>query len=264
MAAVFGAVLQVTVPAQQAPEKAIPVAPQAARILRCPDFGRFDGATPNQGPNALARFAAILRQLPMDGAPARSLTLSPGRSARGAILAARGTPEQIDTVAGALAQLERESVGNTRLQFSMVLVPLAVARAHRLDPGKTVVTDAAAWAELLRDAVKAKGSVHNPTEVIAGALAPFVREVTATEGATDRRPLRLRGEIVPLQGDEVAIAVHVERGVAPVGEKRAPSMVAEPVFRLAAGKSAMMMALDGETALVLIVRCLETGVAEGK
>jgi hypothetical protein len=247
-----------------------PAAPQLTRVLRCPDLMRFDGAVANAAvepvPDPVTRFVEVLRHVPIGDAPPRSLGLTIGKSTRGHVLLARGTAEQVATVEAALGALARPDVGRTRLQCTLVTMPVAVATAHRLEPGKTVVGDGVAWGELMRDAVKARGRVDNLPELLADALSPFANEVkppAAPSTPVERPRQRLRGEVVPLDGGDVAVAVAIERGRAAAADAKLP-VLATPVFRLAAGKSAMMMAVDGDTAVVLVVRCLETGVAAAK
>lgn len=227
---------------------------QVARVLPVMDFGRFDDAAAEGKVKALARWTALLREVPIGDSAARSMLLSVGRSNRGETLLVRGVPEQVTAVQAALAALQAEPAISVRLQCTLVTMPIAVARDHALRPGETVLGDPAAGAGLLRDAVKAKGTLHNLPEVVTGPLAPFVREPAASVGPS----LRLRGEVAPLGSGEVAVGVHVVRGALPADRTQVPrTAIAQPVFRLAAGRCAMMMVAEGESALVVIVRCIE-------
>ena len=220
--------------------------PPEARILRCPDLSRFDEGRPKQSREALARFVTIMRHVPIGDAPAASLTLGIENSARGPVVLARGTPEQLDAVASALAHL-RTNGGTARLQCSIVMLPNRVARAHQLEPGKTLLANDTEWTDLIRDAIKAYGSVHNFPETLGGWLAPFEQQMPAT---TNQPALRLSGEVLPLGDRRIALAVSVAR----------PSQadaLATPVFTLAPGTSAMMMVPYGNGAVVVIARCLE-------
>lgn len=244
-----------------------PVVAQAllsTRLVHCPDLARFDAVAPHEKEKALTRFVEVLRHLPVGETQARSLGVTIGNSQRGPVLMARGTQEQLALVSRAAQQLTATPATGTRLQVTLARVPMAVAQAHRLIPGTTVATEPAALSALLRDAAKQQGSVHNLTEVVTGPLAPFTRQAAVAVAAADRRPLRVRGEVVLLGEGEVALALDVGRGALGGATPRAASTVAKPVFRLAAGKSAMMMALEGETALVVIANCLEVPAAPGK
>jgi hypothetical protein len=237
---------------------------QSTRIVHCPDLAPFDAAAPQEREKALTRFVEVLRHLPVGEAPARSLGLTIGTSQRGPVLMARGTQEQLALVTRAVQQLSVPAATGTRLQITLARVPMVVAQAHRLLPGATLAAEPAALSELLRDVGRQKGSVHNLTEVVTAPLAPFTRQAAVAAAAADRRPLRVRGEVVLLGEGEVALALDVGRGALGGETPRAASTVAKPLFRLAAGKSAMMMALEGETALVVIAHCLDVPAAPGK
>ena len=70
--------------------------------------------------------------------------------------------------------------------------------------------------------------------------------------------LRLRGEMLPIDDREVAISMHLVRGALPVDKTREPDgALLQPVFRLQAGKCALATVVEGETATVLVVRCVD-------
>jgi hypothetical protein len=170
-------------------------------------------------------------------------------------VAGRGTRGQIDAVMAAAAALETPVPGRARLHCSLLLVPGKVAEAHRLELGTVVTGDGSEWAALTRDAIAAKGRLHNLPEVLAAPLEPFTRSAAPggerAPAPAERAPeLRVRGQVVPLGGGEVAVALDVTRA-----RREAP--LARPVFRLGAGRAAMLAAREGTDVLVVVVRCVE-------
>jgi hypothetical protein len=271
LAVTLVASLPCVAPRAQDATRAVPgkVPLQSVRIFNCAELQRFDAGSPSPGVALVTRFAEVMRNIPIGDAAARSLTLSVGESTRGAMLVGRGSSAQLDAVAAALAAVRGSAPCGARLQCSVVTMPLDVAAAHRVEPGRTVTGDGTQWAALLRDAVKAGGRVHNPPELTVDALAPFARDLDAPRGGAGA--LCMRGHTLPLGGGELGVAIVLERAaprapghgaappVAPTQSSDAPA-IARPVFRLARDRAAMMAAFDRGTAYVVIVRCLDTCV----
>lgn len=253
---VCGLALAFVLPAQQAQRRV--VASTRVCIVHCPDLSRFDEGAPTGRPKALSRLLEVLRSAPMGDAPARSLMLSEGATpSEEPVVLARGAPAQIELFQASLARLAHSDPGASRLHFSIVTMPIAVAKAHQLEPGRTVMTDDATWSGLLRDAVEAKGRLHNLPEVITGFLTPYRHEPTAAKDATDCDLERLQAEVVPLDDGAIAVAIELTRK-SKTGNQ--PTVLAQPVFRLTAGQAAMMAAVDGDRVVVVIARCIETGI----
>jgi hypothetical protein len=249
--------------------------PLPSRVFPCRELARFG---PDGAPlpvDVIARFADVLRRLPEpDGLlPPPKLTIS--ETNHGPLLFACGSPEQLDGIAEALAAVRGDAACGVRLQCSVATMPMTVAAAYGVAPGRTFTGDAAQWAGVLREAVKAGGRVHNLPEATVDALEPFVRELPAAPRAANA--LRVRGHALPLGGGQVAVAVTLEHPAPPEGERRAPGAgavpsatppavvaIAQPVFRLAAGRAAMTVVADRGEIVAVIVHCVETGVAVAK
>ena len=236
---------------------------QQARVFQTASLARFDEQLARDEQMgapvpAVKRLSDLVQRLggadPKLGRP----VFQSGRGARGEVLIAAGTAEQLADAQRVFDQLKRPDVVQARLQCSLVTMPIAVARDHGLKPGEVVATDEPAAARMVRDAVKRDGTLRNLTEIVAGPLAPFARDTGDKGAGKQQAALRLRGEMVPMGDGEVAVGVHVVRGKLPHDPTQVPeSALMQPVFRLAAGQSALFMVVDRDVATVLVVRCLE-------
>ena len=233
------------------------VAPKAAvamHLLQLPDLTRFDEPEAQSAP-AAERFAAVMRRLPVAaGQQAVDVrtNVAPGRH----IVLVRGVAEHAEVVRVAIGALGRPDPPAARLQCSVVSVPAELAAAHRLRAGEAVVVAGHVAAELLRDAVRANGTLHNLPEIVAAPLAPFASERRPV-GDTDG--LRARGHSVPLGANEVLVAIDLERlPASPAGKPAATPTVllSTPSFRLVAGQCAVLRGAGAHSAVALLVRCV--------
>ena len=268
---------------------------QEARVFHTASLQRFDEQLVRdehmgKPVPAVKRLSDLVERLggadPKFGTP----VFQHGRSARGEVLIAQGTSEQLAAAGRVFDQLKRPETVRARLQCSLVTMPVAVAREHGLKPGEVVATDEPAASRIVRDAVKRSGSLRNLPEVVAGPLAPFARDTGENAGdkagpevreqaveqtsrnraekkgdRTAKPPprLRLRGEMVPMGDGEVVLGVHVVGGTLPHDPTQVPGgALMQPVIRLGAGKSALFMVVDRDVATVLVVRCLDVTTEE--
>ncbi len=241
---------------------------QQARVFQTTSLARFDEQAVRdeqvgEAVPAVERLSDIVQRLGGADPKTAPLVFQHARSTnRGEVVIARGTAEQLDVAGRVFAQLTQPDLAKARLQCSLVTMPVAVARDHGLKPGEVVPTDEPTAARIMRDAVKADGTLRNLPEAVVGPLAPFMRDAGERAGekaAGGRRPpLQLRGEMVPIGDGEVAVGVHVVRGQLPRDPTQVPdSALMQPVFRLAAGRSALFMVVERDVATVLLVRCVD-------
>ena len=209
--------------------------------------------------DALERVHPVLRYLLCGDDEAAGLAAALwGQSTNGPVLVVRGTPEQVDAAKLVMEELGKAEPLRARLQCSLLTLPLAIARDHCREPGVVVDVDETAIGELTRSAVKNGGSLHNLPEVAASPLRPFALAVTAKAEVPDARRLRVRGEMVPASATEVAVRLQVVRGALPTEPTCAPQdALLQPIVRLQVGKAIMVMAVEGDAATVLVVRCVE-------
>jgi hypothetical protein len=237
-------------------------------LLACGGLARFDevlAGEPSIARPAVTRFADVMKTVLAIQQENRFHVLRAGGAPVGDRMLAQGTTEEVDAVTAALEQLRKEEPLRVRLQCSWVTVSKAVAQAHGLKLAEVTVVDENAVRSLLREATKTKGALVNMPEVVAAPLAPFVVEPAgkAAAAAAPEQTLRLRGEMVPLSENEVGVSMHLVRGALPADRTAVPPRSLRQLgFRLEAGKTAMSMVLtDGDTATVLVVRCLDASPA---
>jgi hypothetical protein len=91
-------------------------------------------------------------------------------------------------------------------------------------------------------------------------VAPVGNAAAAT---APEQTLRLRGEMVPLSEQEVGVSMHLARGALPADKTTVPPRTLRQLgLRLESGKTAMsMMLTEGDTATVLVVRCIDASPA---
>jgi hypothetical protein len=237
-------------------------AQRTLEMFSCGDFApRFavgdEKAKPAAGP--VVRLARILGLLLLDEGPR-------GNAARASVggqtdrLLVRGTADEVSLVRSVLEQLRQEHPPRARLQCSLLTMPAALVKTHELKDA-FAPCDETAFGKLVRDAVKQKGTLQNLPELIVTPLAPFVAEPPAKPGApvpADDPTLRLHGEMVPVKAGEVAFAVQLVRGALPEDRTQlAKQMVLHRAFRLEAGKAVIAVAVAGDQATVVMVRCVE-------
>lgn len=172
-------------------------------------------------------------------------------------LIARGTPDDVALVKNALAALRQEHPPRARLQCSLLTLPWQLGAMRGLQVG-CAPSDEAAFGQLVRDAIKAKGTLQNLPEIVAEPLVPFVVEPAKKDKEPPPDQLRLRGEMVPLGPREVLVAMQLVQGALP---EEPTQPVKGPLLqrglRLEAGKAVMMVVIAGEQMHVGFVRCTE-------
>jgi hypothetical protein len=227
-----------------------------ASAFRLPELGRYDTDLPEGAQTSMERLPSLLERTVGPSSKTEVGRLA-RRDVRDHILFVYSSKAEIAEVRSVVDQLKKEAPLHAHLQFSLVTLPWSVAQAHNLENGRVVAVDAEEVGKLMREATQNKGTLCNLPEVTAGPLAPFVvspRRVDAKEAET----LRLRGEMLPIDDREVAVAMHLVRGALPMDRTREPAgALLQPVFRLQAGKYALATVVEGETATVLIVRCVD-------
>lgn len=166
--------------------------------------------------------------------------------------------EQLAIVEQVAQQLALAKPLRARLHATVVCLPASLARERGLPVSKMVVWDESKMTQLLRDAVQNEGSIRNLPEVLAAPLTPFAIAVPAKPDTPSEQILRVRGEMVPVHAKEVALRLHVVRGALPVEPTCTPEQaLLQAIVRLQVGQAVMVMAVEGDTATVLIVRCVE-------
>jgi len=260
---VLGSLLSLLTAQQQKP--AVEPAPQqearqeerVPRIFRLPELGRYDADLPVGSPPAAYRLLSVLGRT----FAAAKWDVVRAVGVQGGDwwgLDVRATKVEIDAVQSVFEQLQKDEPLQVGLQCSVVTLPWPVAEALNLQNRRTVAVDAETVDKLVREATKNKGTLCNLPEVTAGTLAPFVVESPRKPDAKDESKLRLLGEMVPLDDREVAVAMHLVRGVLPVDKTREPAgALLQPVLRLQAGKCALATVREGATATVLVVRGID-------
>ena len=225
-------------------------------------LARYEVAEPQRGgTKAAERFVAILGGLLLGEPRLESGNVQFLNREQGLLLV-RGDAEQIALANRVLEEVQKDEPARARLQCSFVALPLPVAKEHGLKAGVVVATDEITVGRLVKDATKHKGTLLNVPEVAVRTLTPFVIDATGkasgAAAAPGPAPLRLRGEMVPVGGGEVAVALQVVRGSLPADVTRRPDdALLQALVRLQTGKSAMAMVVEGDTATVLIVRCVD-------
>lgn len=230
-----------------------------ARVLRVEGLAKYDAAASAEGAvPTLDRLVAILREALGDGANEKFPLVQVANSARGTICFTRGTQERIAAVQAVFDELAKDPPVHVRLQCSLVTLPAAVALEHGLKPNLVKTTDETNFGRLVRAAMQHKGTLGNLPEVTVAPLAPFHLQPAGKPAAKDDRVLRVRGEMVPVSASEVVVRMQLVRGPLPADTTQLPkaSVLQPPCFRLAAGGAAMVMIVEGDDAVVLMVRCV--------
>ena len=185
---------------------------------------------------------------------------------RGAIVRARqqmlivqGDKELVDLVQSLLDEMRRDPLPRFHLTGTVLVMPAEVAAAHGLTTIEVQAAEMAAMTNLMRDVVKAKGTLLNLPETIASPFVPFVTEPrVAGEGKqppNEAENLRLRGEAVALSPEEVLFAVQLVRGSLPEDRTVLPTAaVLDRAFRLRVGNGVTVTAKNDKTATVLWLR----------
>ena len=205
------------------------------------------------------RLAATLRLMFCgEDVAAGARAVRTARSTRGPALLVMSTAEDVAVAQAVTEQLRKEEPLQARLQVSLVALPLSLARESGLEKGVVVPADEAKLQALMRLAAKHAGELRNLPEVTASPLRPFDLAAAARDGVPEAQRLRVRGEMLPIGAAEVAVRVHMVRGALPAEPTRTPEKaLLQPIVRLEAGKAVMVMAVEGEVATVLVVRCVE-------
>ncbi len=101
-------------------------------------------------------------------------------------------------------------------------------------------------------------ALHNLPEATVAPLAPFVVAAPGKAKVGAAVPIQVHGEMVPVAADQIGVGTRLVRPAA-AGPGRAETVVGDAVFRLRAGESAMAMVVEGQSAIVLVLRCVEIG-----
>ena len=174
--------------------------------------------------------------------------------ARGEVILFRQPPAEAELITGVLGQLALESPLHASVQYSVVTMPAAVATAHGLRAGLMPAVDDAVITAMTRDACRRGGSLHNLPEVRSAPLRPFTVD---GPGAANAMRFVLRGEMVPVADDEVVLVLDLVRRVPVPDQPQQAQEVMQPNVRLAAGRTALVVAVAGDSVTALVVRCVE-------
>ena len=269
-AVVVLAVAGVAAARQQEPQpqpKPLPV--MTATVMPLPrEMSRYEVGEPQAGgTRAAERLVAMLQALTQANETKAGARIQVLNREQG-MLFVRGDAGQVELATKVLQELNKDEPPHARLQWSFATLPLAKATELGLKAGVVATTDEAAVGALIKEGTKHKGTVLNVPDVAVRPLTPFVVDATgkakvtagATEPAAPAAPaaLKLRGEMLPLDGGDVAVAMQLVRGALPADLTRTPGApLLQVLFRLQAGKAALVTAVEGDTATVVIVRCVE-------
>jgi hypothetical protein len=245
------------------------VAQQQVQVFNVADVitnvERFTG----EDPQLRTHFSVLLTHA-FDEGPKVQLEMPRGRGAAPDRVVVVGTLEQIKEVRVLLDQLRRQDLQELRVQCTQVTMPLQTAAAAGLAAGKVVEVDEGRAGKVFKDAVAAKGTLHNLPEAGVLPLQPCVMIQPRREGKAETEPFarsEVRVQVLPLGDDEAWFALKWRgetQGAA--GAVQSAAAGAEPKFeaamRLKAGKGAMVMSVQGQHAVVLWVRFCFTRPAE--
>jgi hypothetical protein len=247
-----------TVACGQDPKPPLRRADVAMHLFHVPAPART-GAPGEDAP--IERLARVLRRLPATPGDA-PLDVETNVAAERSVMMVRGGALQTNDARTAIEALAQPTAPALPLQCTAVSVPAAVARAHAL-PAAGSVASGDGGAALMRDAVKAGGTLRNLPEALVTPLAPFAVEAGAAARGDTAPQLRVRGVLAALAGREIAIALDVEQRAladaqAAVGGDGKWQPVHElPSLRLSPGRCAVAVVAGGDPALVLVVRLAE-------
>lgn len=252
---------------QEAPAPVAPKAPLVARPFSAQPLQRYDvldspeaadkktpdtsvvvGDEPKRAADRLVTFLCRLFAVDTSGrAQGYVRTLQQG------LLLARLPQPQMDVFNSAYEQLKVEEPIHARVQCSVLKLPAKVAAEHGVVPDKVVLVEQDTVVALSRTA-QGGGALLNLPEL---ELAPlWAANVSGSVGKKEVQRYALRAEMVPVQADQVALALDLTRTAAPVAgaaKVGAVTLIAKTAT-FAKGQTWIACAVEGEQATLLVVR----------